>query len=133
MSAIVRPVDHDRDTGPVFAAARERRLIYRHCRSCDRGIHLPTTSCKHCGSTDTEWRAAAGSGHLYSWTIATNPAHPAYPVPYAIVVVALDEAPDVRLIGRVPGAPDLVAGQPMQLWFEDIGEGQILPQWAPAG
>ena len=132
MSEIIRPVDHDRDTGPFFAAAKERRLIYRWCRSCERGVHLPTTSCKHCGGPETEWREAAGSGRLYTWSIATNPPHPAYPVPYAIVIVALDEAPDVRLVGRIAGTPQLTAGQKMQLWFEDIGEGQVLPNWRAA-
>ncbi len=132
MSGKIRPVDYDRDTGPFFEAAREHRLIYRHCGDCGRGAQVPTATCRHCGSTATEWREASGKGALYSWTTVMNPVHPAYPVPYTIVVVCLDDAPDVRLIGRIDGVPELRAGQAMKLWFEDLGEGQALPQWAAA-
>lgn len=126
------PAEWDRDTGPVFAAARQGRLIHRACNACGRGLHVPTTSCRFCGSTDTGWREATGTGTLFSWTTVTHQAHPAWPVPYTVVIVTLDDAPDVRLTGCIPGAPNLTAGQPMQVWFEDIGQGRILPNWCPA-
>ncbi|MFA7586425.1 MAG: OB-fold domain-containing protein [Novosphingobium sp.] len=132
MTQKILPVDFDRDTGPFFTAARDHRLVYRHCRDCGRGIHIPSQTCKHCGSLETEWREASGRGQLFSWTVTRNPTHPAYPVPYTIVVVSLEEAPDVRLIGRIDGAAELEAGQPMQVWFDDVGEGVVLPQWRPA-
>jgi DUF35 OB-fold domain, acyl-CoA-associated len=56
--------------------------------------------------------------------------HPAYPVPYTVVLVQLDDVA-ARLIGRLPGRPDLAPGQPMQVWFEEL-DGAVLPQWAPA-
>mgnify|MGYP003351938618 CR=1 FL=1 len=37
----------------------------------------------------------------------------------AHVLVALDDAPNVRLIGTLPGAPELHAGQPMRVVFDD--------------
>lgn len=126
------PVDFDRDTGPFFAAANEGRLVYRHCNACGRGIHVPAQYCRHCGSRDTAWREASGRARLFSWTTVTHQVHPAYPAPYTIVVVALEDAPDVRLIGRIEGAPELRLDQPMKLWFEDIGEGRKLPQWEAA-
>lgn len=129
--ARMKPAEWDRDTGPFFAAARERRLIYRHCHHCGRGTHPPTVACRFCGSTDTAWRDSAGRGTLFSWTLVTHQVHPAYPVPYTIVVVALDEAPDVRLIGRIDDDAPRRAGEPMTVWFEDIGEGQLLPNWRP--
>lgn len=125
------PVDWDRDTGPFFAAARDGRLVLRACNACGRGLHVPTPSCRFCGSLDTLWRDARGTGTLFSWTTVTHQAHPAWPVPYTVVIVALDDAPDVRLTGCIPGAPDLIVGQPMQVWFEDIGQGRRLPNWRP--
>lgn len=127
------PAEWDRDTGPFFAAARQGRLTYCACDDCGRGLHVPTQSCRFCGSTRTSWRSAAGTGRLFSWTTVTHQAHPAWPVPYTVVIVELTEAPDVRLTGCIPGAPDLSAGQPMQVWFEDIGQGRILPNWRPLG
>jgi hypothetical protein len=56
--------------------------------------------------------------------------HPAFPVPYTIVLVQLDDAP-ARLIGHLPGAPELVEGQAMKVWFETLEDGVVLPQWKP--
>ncbi len=57
--------------------------------------------------------------------------NPAYPVPYTIVVIALDDAPDVRLIGSLKGAVPLKAGQPMQVFFDETSSSTGLPQWRP--
>lgn len=132
MSGRLHPAEWDRDTGPFFAAARQHRLVYRRCNACGRGNHVPMASCRFCGSTDTEWREARGTGTLFSWTTVTHQVHPAWPVPYSVVVVSLDEAPDVRLTGSMPGAPALAAGEPMQVWFEEIGDGRVLPNWRKA-
>ena len=129
MSGTIEPVDFDRDTGPFFHAAREGRLIYRFCRACQRGFHVPAQYCNHCGSPDTEWRDASGDGVLYSWTTVPKEVHPAYPAPYTIVVVSLAEAPDVRLVGSIAGEPRLSAGQPMTVWFQEVADGVVLPQW----
>lgn len=132
MSERIEPVDFDRDTGPMFEAARAGRLVYRHCRACGRGFQVPGQYCRHCGSPDTEWRAARGTGKLYSWTTVMHAVHPGYQVPYTVVVVALEDAPDVRLVGWLPGAPELAAGQAMQVEFESLAEGVVLPNWRVA-
>lgn len=129
MTQRILPFDQDPDTGPFFAAAQERRLVYRRCKICGQGNHVPTVSCRFCASTDTEWRDARGTGSLYSWTVVTHQVHPAYPVPYTVAVVTLDEAPDVRLVGHLPGTPALAAGAPMRVAFEDWGEGFLMPNW----
>jgi hypothetical protein len=36
--------------------------------------------------------------------------HPDYPAPYTLVVVELDDAPEVRLMGRLDGEPELSRG-----------------------
>lgn len=132
MSNRLHPAEWDRDTGPFFAAARAGRLAYCACTACGRGLHVPAPACRFCGGTATEWRTARGTGTLYSWTTVAHQVHPAWPVPYTIVIVALDEAPEVRLTGSLPGAPELYAGQPMQVWFEDIRQGRTLPNWRPS-
>lgn len=129
----ILPVDFDRDTSPFFQAAKEGRLVYHACNACDRASHPPTRFCDACGGSDSAWREASGQGTLYSWTTVTHQVHPAYPAPYTVVLVALNEAPNVRLVGTLPGAADLAAGQPMSVWFDPVGEGIVLPQWAPAG
>jgi uncharacterized OB-fold protein len=119
----------DRDTDGFFQAAAENRLVYRGCENCRHAIHPPTVHCPHCGSADTVWRDAAGSGTLYAWTTVTHQVHPDYPVPYTVVVVQLDDAKEVRLVGRIDGEPALQFGMPMQVCFETLAPDVVLPQW----
>jgi uncharacterized OB-fold protein len=65
---------------------------------------------------------------LYSWTTIEHQSHPAFPTPYTIILVELDDAPGVRVVGRIDGAPDLTAGLPIRVSFEDLGEGLGMPQ-----
>jgi uncharacterized OB-fold protein len=124
------PADDDRDTGGFFEAARRHELVVRVCDACGAVLHLPRAYCHTCGSWEGHWQPVSGRGHLYSWTTAAHQVHPAYPVPYTITLIQLDDVP-ARLMGYLPGAPDLTAGQPMEVWFEDLDDGVVLPQWKP--
>ena len=125
------PVDDDLDTGGIFAAAKRGQIAVRRCNGCDAVLHVPVAYCRHCGSWDGRWQDVAGRATLYSWTVVEHQVHPAYPVPYTVVVVDLDELPGTHMLGRIDGAPELHAGQPMEAWFEEIG-GTVVPQWRPA-
>ena len=125
------PVVDDVDTGGFFEAARRHELAVRMCNGCDAVLHVPVAYCHRCGSWDTRWQTVAGRGRLHSWTVVAHQVHPAYPVPYTVLLVDLEEHPGVRLVGQLPGRPALRAGQPMEVWFDDIGDDVILPQWRP--
>jgi uncharacterized protein len=124
------PVVDDHDTAGFFEAARRHELAIRMCNGCDAVVHMPMAYCNRCGSWDGRWQQVAGTGTVYSWTTAAHQVHPAYPVPYTVVLVALDDHPQARLVGHLPGAPELRAGQPMEVWFEHVGD-VVLPQWRP--
>lgn len=127
-----RPETADHDTGGFFAAAAREELAVCACANCGAVLHLPRAYCAACRSWDTVWRTVAGRGRLYSWTTVEHQVHRSFPVPYTIVLVELDDAPEARLVGYLPGRPALEAGMPMQLWFEPVDdEGTLLPQWAP--
>jgi uncharacterized OB-fold protein len=70
---------------------------------------------------------------LHSWTVVRHQVHPAYPVPYTIVLVDLCDVPGTRLVGRIDGAAELRAGAAMAVWFEEMGEidGRrvVVPNW----
>lgn len=123
------PNMEDRETCAFFKAAAQGKLVYRACNNCNRGLHPPMAYCPHCGNNDTAWREAKGEGKVHTWTVVTHPIHPAFSVPYTLVVVALDEAPEVRLMGRLDGAVELTPGAPMRVWFEPLEGGGALPQW----
>lgn len=126
------PVTDDRDTGGFWAAAAEDRLVVRVCASCGAVLHLPRAYCHHCGTWSEDWRQVSGRGRLYSWTTVEHQVHPAFPVPYTIVLVELEDRPGTRLAGYIEGAPDLLPDQPMEVWFERLDGGVSLPQWRPA-
>ena len=124
------PVTDDLDTGPFFEAARAHRLVVQRCNGCGAVLHMPRAYCHHCRSWDTRWEQMSGRATLYTWTAVTHQVHPAHPVPYTVVVVKLDDV-DVNLIGSVPGTPDLHPGQPMEVWYDDAGDGVVMPNWRP--
>lgn len=123
------PVDDDLDTGGFFEAARRHELVIRVCNGCEAVLHMPRAYCHTCGSWDGRWQPVSPSGTIYSWTVVAHQVHPAYPVPYTVVLVELDELPAARLVGYLEGTPELTAGQPVEAWFETLDEGVVLPQW----
>lgn len=129
----IRPA-RDPDTWGVFAAAADGRVVVGECSSCRAVLHLPRPYCHRCGSFEVGWRTVAGRGRLWSWTTVHQSIHPAFEAPYTVVVVELDDEPGVRLVGRVPGEPDLEIGMAMVARFEPLGgDGDgALVQWDPA-
>ena len=125
------PAVDDRDTGGYFEAARRGELVVRMCNGCGKILHMPVAYCHRCGSWDGRWEPVSGRGRVYSWTTVDHQVHPAYPVPYTIVLVELEDHPEVRLIGHIPGSPQLTPGQPMRVRFETVGDGVVIPEWEP--
>lgn len=131
--ARLAPFEHDPDTAGFWAAAREHRLVVRACNRCGAVLHMPRAHCGACDSWDTGWRDSAGRGTVHSWTVVTHTIHPAYPAPYTVVLVDVDDAPGARLAGFLPGEPALRLGQPMEVWFDTLDDGAVLPQWRAVG
>jgi uncharacterized OB-fold protein len=125
------PVDDDLDTGPFFQAAKRGELVIQRCNRCDAVLHVPRAYCHTCGSWETRWQPVSGRGSLYSWTVITHQVHPAYPTPYTVLLVKVDDC-GANLIGSLPGSPELHAGQPMEVWFDELRDGVVMPNWRPA-
>jgi uncharacterized OB-fold protein len=125
----VVPVVDDRDTGGFFDAARAGRLVVRRCNGCDALLHMPRAYCAGCGSWDGRWQPVAGTGTVCSWTVVEHQVHPAYLVPYTIVLVELDDVPAARFVGRLDGAHDDLAGRPVRVRFDPVDDGVVVPGW----
>jgi uncharacterized OB-fold protein len=127
----VRPVPTttDHDTSGFFEACARGQLVVRSCSNCGAVYALPRDYCRECSSWSMGWKEVSGEGFLYSYTVAEHQIHPAFPVPYTVVLVELADEPSVRMVGSIPGDHELQIGTPMQVWFEEVADGISLAQW----
>lgn len=126
----ILPVVDDVETEGYWSAAADGRLVVKACLDCDSWLHLPREYCSRCGSWNSGWRDVGTGGTIYTWTTVYHQIHHSFPVPYTIVLVELDDAPGVRLLGNVAGAPKITPGMALVVHFEDRS-GVAVPQWAP--
>lgn len=78
---------------------RTGRMHVQRCSTCGQFSHPPRYYCSNCFSPDWEFTEISGRGTVYSHTLSHFTAEAAWKdeVPYATVVVELDEGP--RIVG----------------------------------
>ncbi|MET8942310.1 OB-fold domain-containing protein [Streptomyces sp. NPDC004542] len=135
---MLRPVT-DTDGAPFWRYAAEGELRVQACAECGEPRFPPRPCCPHCRSFACEWRLTSGRGRVWSYVVPHPPLLPEYAeqAPYNVVVVELEDAPRVRLVGnlvRRAGAPlgsfdprEVRIGAQVRVVFADG-----LPQWVPA-
>ena len=106
-------------------------LVVRVCRPAGHVLHLPRAYCATCDTFDVTWRPVAGRGTVHTWTVVEHAVDPAFPAPYTVVLVELDDPPGVRFVSDLPGRQELRVGQPMVVRFDDVADGIALPRWEP--
>ena len=101
-------------------------LRHRRCAACGTRQSFPRDFCPACGSTDLEWQVSAGRGTVHAVTVVTRAPTDAFRalVPYAIILVDLDEGP--RMMAH--GTTDLAIGQRVVVTFM-AHEGRYLPRF----
>jgi uncharacterized OB-fold protein len=116
-------------------------LRLQQCQRCDRVQFPPEDVCRACGGFELRAKAVAGRGAIESVAVVHHAVHPALRsrVPYAVVLVALDDAPHVRLLGNVLNRPPegIAIGSRVRVAFEEVADpesGEVLriPQWEVA-
>ncbi len=97
-------------------------------------MHPPVPICPRCRSRDHAPKATSGTGVVVGVTVNHQPWHPAFPPPYAIANVALDDDPSIHLTTNVVDcAPDEVhVGQRVAVRFARHDDAW-LPLFAPTG
>jgi uncharacterized OB-fold protein len=115
----------DRDTTPFWKAQRNHELRLQRCSGCSSFRFPVTPMCPRCHSFDFEWALCSGRGNVYSYTVVHHQTHPAFPVPYTMVLVELKEGP--RLIGQLRGPVDhLSIGAQVSIDWEDAPNQPLL-------
>lgn len=133
----------DRDTQPFWDAVGEHRLVVQRCRECGRWIWQPRPLCPACQAADPVWTDVSGDARVVSWTVLHPPVLTVWQgkLPFVILLVELDDAPGVRMIGQlVDEAGELLqtdgTGEgvdfdaPVRLRWRIDEAGQTLPAWS---
>src|SRR5215471_11106950 len=92
-SKVTRPIIPNEWTKPFWDAARRGVLELQRCQSCGHFQHPPYATCTQCVATDLKFEQVRGAGTIYAYTIMyhTGDKRFAAAVPYASIIVELDE------------------------------------------
>ncbi len=118
-----------------FDGARAGRLMVQKCDSCGK-LRFPAEDfCSKCNSTASRWVPVSGRGEIYSFNIMHQVYHPAFAgiVPYAVVVVELEEGCKIvsNLLGVKPH--DIKCGMPVEVTFEKLSDEVSMPAFRLRG
>ncbi len=112
-------------------------LAVQECTACATLHHPPEEVCHACGGMTFGTRMLSPRGNVHSYTVVHYAANRALSdsVPYTVVLVSLDDAPHLRVVGNLEG--DVHIGMPVVPYWEertaDDGTVVLLPQWRAAG
>ena len=132
--AIPRPTPvADEASQPFFDAAKDGKLLLKHCAACDRFMTYSAEYCDNCFGLSLDWKEASGKGTIYSFVVMHQVLHPGFAgeVPYNVIVVETEEGP--RLQSNLLGTPDseITVGMLVQVTFAQAGEVTV-PYWKKA-
>jgi uncharacterized OB-fold protein len=133
-SKVTRPVPVPNEwTRPFWEAARRGSLELQRCQTCRSFQHPPYATCVKCVSVDLKFEPVRRVGSIYAYTIMyhTGDKRFASAVPYASIIVELDDPPGALMAGNLLGAPytEAKVGRPVEVVFERLNDGITLPQF----
>jgi uncharacterized protein len=131
-----RPAVSDQLSAPYWEGTRQGKLRIQKCRGCGAFQWGPEWICHRCHSFDLAWEDVAAHGRIYSYQRPHHPVHAALNGhgPYIVVLVELQHAGNVRMVGNLLGDPrqEVRIGATVEAVFEphDAAEPAFtLVQW----
>ncbi|WP_019546619.1 Zn-ribbon domain-containing OB-fold protein [Streptomyces sulphureus] len=85
------------ESRPFWTGGFDNALRIHRCRSCGKWFHPPVGACFRCRSRDVGPEQTSGRARVAAYTVNHHPWFEAFPPPYVIAAVELEEQPDVRL------------------------------------
>ena len=125
MSESKRPIPSakEHDTQKFWAATKNNEFKYQQCSSCNTVIFYPRAHCTVCTSGELEWKASAGEGTVYSFSVVRQSYHPFFRnlVPYVVAWIDMDEGPRIlsNVIGLDDPGNDVSIGQKVRVAWEE--------------
>jgi uncharacterized OB-fold protein len=115
------------ETTPYWEAAARGKLLLKYCVACNAYHFYPRSLCPFCFSDKTEWREAAGTGMIYSFSVTRRTE-----VPYAIAYITLAEGPTIMSNIVDCDLDSIRIGQRVRLVFKPAENGQAVPMFTLA-
>ena len=133
-SKVTRPIPVPNEwTKPFWDAAKQGVLALQRCQSCGHFQHPPYATCVNCMSIDLKFEPVSGKGAIYAYTIMyhTGDKRFASAVPYASIIVELDDAPGALMAGNLLEAPytEAKVGRRVEVVFQQLNDDITLPQF----
>lgn len=131
-AAAARPRPAIDDDNRFFWEGVERgELLIQRCAGCRALRHPPRPMCPVCRSLDWDAVRASGRGTVHSYVVPRHPRLPAFPEPYVVVLVDLEEG--TRLVSNLVGVePEAVRiGMPVDLVVTRVDRELALPLFRP--
>ena len=135
MAQVTKPVPSvTPELAPFFEASKRNQLVVQKCGGCGLLRFPARTQCSRCLSTESSWVPVKGRGEVFSFNIMHQVYHPAFAaeIPYAVVVVRLEEGAKIvsNLVGIKPH--DIRCGMPVEVFFEKVSDEVTVPKFRPA-
>jgi hypothetical protein len=118
---------------PFWEAARRHQLVVQRCRGCGARRFPARDTCSRCLGHEADWVPVTGRGTVFSFAVMHQVYHPGFAdaVPYAVVVVELEEG--ARLVSNLLDCPvgEITIGMPVEVAFDDVTPEVTLPKFRP--
>jgi uncharacterized protein len=126
---VLRPVITD-DTAFFWEGMALGELRIQKCLQCGRLRHPPGPMCPSCGSGSQGYEVAGGLGTIFSYVVHHHPPVPGREVPFVVVLVELAEG--VRMLGPLAGDAPVAIGQAVRVRFQRVDNTLTMPVWEAA-
>lgn len=119
------------DSKDFWRGCNDGELRMQQCDSCGTVVWFPRGLCAVCNSASLTWFGLSGHGTLYSFSVVTRPANPAFQPQYILALVDLEEGPRMmtHLIDVNPEAVEV--GMAVHVQFERQTPEICLPVFTP--
>ncbi|UVF76732.1 thiolase C-terminal domain-containing protein [Gordonia mangrovi] len=112
-----------------WASGADGVLRIARCEACGRLSHPRPPMCPHCRSRDVTMSPVTGRGVVVAVTVNEQQWLPAFPAPYIIAIVALEEDSAARLTTNIVGCDpgDVGVGTRVRVTFEQAAADIWIP------
>ena len=117
----------DEDSTPFWQGCAEGQLRFQWCLSCGELNWFPRRMCRKCSSDALEWRAAPGTGCVYSFSIVHRPPSPEFPSSYALALIDVASGPRMMSHVRSSDLAGVRVGCDVAVEFEWLSDEIALP------